>query len=46
MDVLIREFGRNAFFANQIIVAINKEFGSNLPQVDVNSYVGNTITGK
>ena len=35
-----------AFITNQIIVVINKEFGSNLPQVDVNSYVGNTINGK
>ena len=36
----------NALIVNEIITSINQEFGSNLPQVNVNSYLGNTITTK
>lgn len=36
----------NALIVNQIINSINEEFGSNLPLVNVNSYLGNTITTK
>lgn len=35
----------NALLVNQILNAINEGFGSNLPMVDVNSYLGNTISG-
>ncbi|MDX2445018.1 MAG: hypothetical protein QNK30_14580 [Bacteroidales bacterium] len=35
----------NALLVNQILKAINEGFGSNLPLVDVNSYLGNTISG-
>ena len=36
----------NALIVNEIINSINQEFGSNLPQVNVNSYLGNTIITK
>jgi len=35
----------NALLVNQILNAINEGFGSNLPLIDVNSYLGNTISG-
>lgn len=34
----------NAFIANLFIHTMNKKFKSNLPDADVNSYVGNTIS--
>ena len=33
----------NAFVANQFIQKINDNFGSNIPLIDVNQFVGNTI---
>ena len=33
----------NAFVANRFIQKMNDNFGSNIPLVDVNQFVGNTV---